>query len=262
MIGKSWIYLCLHLDLLLLLSEIQFNTSHDLSWVSFDHQMFLRKQKVDLALVSSLYKSTQHHFAWIGCDATNTRQTPFKGTFQCSVRSVNQWDGCCWPYRSMEDSEGFRPSHDQGYGCRHTFLSPLPVENWNSPGAGWISFLLNFLLITLTTVRTQRMMDTSSANLSPMTRNLYPCIPPTEHTQISLYTYVFHQRGQSAKMLALQHSRKRLGFRVLCKATATAGTKNEKYQQTTHTNSFVSLNSHWKVMVCDAVEWWKITISN
>lgn len=40
----------------------------------------------------------------------------------------------------------------------------------------------------------------------------------------SLYTCVFHQRGQSAEMLALWRSRKRLGFLILCKGAT------EKYK--------------------------------
>lgn len=49
-----------------------------------------------------------------------------------------------------------------------------------------------------------------------------------------LCTHVFHQRGQSAKMLAPQHSRKRLGFRILCKGdTAAAGTEDVKYPSAT-----------------------------
>lgn len=55
------------------------------------------------------------------------------------------------------------------------------------------------------------------------------CSAGYNNNEKALDTYVFHQIGQSAKMQALQHSRKRLGFLILCKGgTATAGTEDVK----------------------------------
>lgn len=74
----------------------------------------------------------------------------------------------------------FRPSHDQSYGSRHTFLEqnwfyPLPVENGNSLRAGWISFLQHFLHTSQPkkgTVRRRKMMDTSSDNSPQIIKNV------------------------------------------------------------------------------------------
>ena len=119
-------------------------------------------------------------------------------------------------------------------GCRHTFLKqnwfyPLLVENGNSPWAGWISpFSTTFSTPnSLGVMRRREMTDSSSAtfsshNLRCLTRHIH------QNTEKNVRTYVFYQRGQSAKMLAPQCSRKRLGFRILCRGwgggTATAGT--------------------------------------
>lgn len=78
----------------------------------------------------------------------------------------------------------------------------------------------------LSRVRRLKLMDSSPYNQRFLTLHIFSCL----QKQVKMgSTYVFHQGGQRAKMLAQWRSRKRLGFLSYARSTATVGTEDADY---------------------------------